>query len=434
MAAILQTEREREALAPLNAERGEVALRRYPYPYDALLAICSDLDETPDRTVYYDIARFLNTTDETPMGTGVGLEVGNSIYFDMPAGQFSYWGTDDPGRAMVREMIRSGHIDCLHSYGDFAKSRDFAERAIEELDRHECKLKVWVDHSKAPSNFGPDIMVGSGDVVDSPVYHADLTIAYGIRYVWRGRTSGVTGQNVPISVASLSHIWEPAHPLGSPRTLAKEAVKVLLGACGNRRWKMYAANRVCRASRLRDGRPIWEFLRSNPYWGGSGLCSTADGMGEVLTQRMLDRLVASRAACILYTHLGKVPDTKCPFGARTQESFRRLAAMQEAGSILVATTHRLLRYLTTRDSLRFHSECERGAMVITIDSLDDPVTGPRLPAHADLDGLTFCTPRVDGVTVKAIGFGQIDAKVHPAGDHSIVTIPWRPLTFPSGGW
>ena len=100
-----------------------VRLRRFPYPYRAMLAICSDLDETPDRHVYWETMKFLNTTEETTMGSGVGLEVGNSIYFDMPPDQFAYWNTDDAGREMVRSLIQSGHIDCLHSYGDLATTR-----------------------------------------------------------------------------------------------------------------------------------------------------------------------------------------------------------------------------------------------------------------------------------------------------------------------
>jgi len=39
-----------------------------PYPYRGMLAICSDLDETPDRNVYWEIMRFLNTTEKTAMG------------------------------------------------------------------------------------------------------------------------------------------------------------------------------------------------------------------------------------------------------------------------------------------------------------------------------------------------------------------------------
>ena len=92
-----------------------VTPRLVPYPFRAMLAICSDLDETPHRGVYRDIARFLNTTETTVMGVGVGLEVGNTIYFDMPPSQFAYWNTDDEGRAMVRALIASGHVDCLPS-------------------------------------------------------------------------------------------------------------------------------------------------------------------------------------------------------------------------------------------------------------------------------------------------------------------------------
>src|SRR5688572_31798501 len=88
-----------------------VGLRRFPHPYRAMLAICSDLDETADAEVYAEQMRFLNTTEETSMGIGVGLEIGNSIYFDMPPGHFAYWNTDDKGRGMVRALkIGRAHV------------------------------------------------------------------------------------------------------------------------------------------------------------------------------------------------------------------------------------------------------------------------------------------------------------------------------------
>src|SRR4051812_9900410 len=89
------------SLAESCSGRMRCALRRLPYPYRAMLAICSDLDETPDRHVYLETMRFLNTQELTTMGNGVGLEVGNTIYFDMPSDQFAYWNTDNTGRAMV---------------------------------------------------------------------------------------------------------------------------------------------------------------------------------------------------------------------------------------------------------------------------------------------------------------------------------------------
>ena len=141
-------------ISEFSTQSNGVVVRRIPYPYAAMLAICSDLDETPNKDIYFEIIRYLNTTGPTRIGRGVKLEIGNTIYFDMPSGQFSYWNTDDAGREMIRALIRSGHIDCLHSYGDLATTRAHADRALNELSRRDCKLEVWVDHGVAPSNLG----------------------------------------------------------------------------------------------------------------------------------------------------------------------------------------------------------------------------------------------------------------------------------------
>src|SRR5687767_7355939 len=105
-------------------------LRAFPYPYRSMLAICSDLDETPTAEVYYRLMEFLNTGRSTAFGPGVDLEIGNSLYFDMAPDQVAYWNTDDRGRAMFRSLIQSGHIDCLHSFGDLADTRQHAARAL----------------------------------------------------------------------------------------------------------------------------------------------------------------------------------------------------------------------------------------------------------------------------------------------------------------
>ena len=228
----------------------EVELRRRPYPYQAMLAICSDLDNTPDWRVYWEIMRFFNTTQTTALGPGVGLEVGNSIYFDMPPDEFAYGNTDDRGRAMVRALVRSGHIDCLHSYGDLATSRRHAGAALDELARHDCHIEVWIDHRVAPTNFGADIMRGVGDVPGDNAYHADLTCGFGVQYVWRGRVTSVIGQGIP---RRLSGVLTGRHPLGSARTLAKEAAKGVLARLGHAKYAMHGPNDVLRRAQL----PRW---------------------------------------------------------------------------------------------------------------------------------------------------------------------------------
>lgn len=361
-------------------------LRRLPYPYRAMLAICSDLDETPDRQVYWEIARFLNTTSTTSMGPGVGLEVGNSIYFDMPPEQFAYWNTDDGGRAMIRDLIRSGHIDCLHSYGDLATTRRHAGRALEELSRHDCHFAVWVDHGVAPSNFGADIMRGWGDVSGSDVYHADLTCGYGIRYLWRGRVTSVIGQDAPRSLAGIFH---GRRPLRSARTVAKELAKGLLACLGSAKYAMHGPNHVLRPIRLRDGRPAWEFMRSNPYWEAVDRGETAEGLVDVLRRSMLDRLVARGGVCILYTHLGKIRSRR--FDSRTCHALALLADYFQQGKILVTTTRRLLDYVHTLREVALRPTVEGQCLRIEI-------TIPTAPPGPGADA-EDCAGRLAGLTV-----------------------------------
>jgi hypothetical protein len=92
-------------------DSGRVGFRDAPqaplFPYRATLAICSDLDETPDHRVYREIVRFLNPLDSTATSPGVGLEVGHTIFLMAPEGEFSYFGTDDTEKELVRALMRS---------------------------------------------------------------------------------------------------------------------------------------------------------------------------------------------------------------------------------------------------------------------------------------------------------------------------------------
>jgi hypothetical protein len=393
-----------------------VIVRLQPYPYRAALAICSDLDETPDRHVYWDIARWLNTTDDDgPMGPGAGLEVGNSLYFDMPPDQFAYWNTDDAGRAMARALVASGHVDCFHSFGDLAL-RAHAGRALDELARHDLRIRVWIDHAVAPTNFGSDIMRGSGDLPGAPAYHADLTCGYGVRFVWRGRVTSVTGQDVR---RRLSTIVTPGHVADSSRALLKEAAKGALARLGSAKYAMHPANATLRPATLRDGRPVLEFLRANPSWRGVDQSATAAGLAEALTGRFLDNLEASGGTCVLYTHLGKITDRARPLPDATRDALRGLAERARGGRVLVTTTSRLLEYREARDTVG----ARVGADGATIQLTPQP--------HHVLDGLTFYVS--DPARARVVASGRELALVRNPPDHTgrpSVSLPWPRLEFP----
>jgi hypothetical protein len=374
--------------------------------------------------------RFLNTTQTTAMGPAVGLEVGNSIYFDMPPDQFAYWNTDDAGRAMVQDLIRSGHIDCLHSYGDLATSRDHARRALDELARRDCRLEVWVDHSRAPTNFGADIMQGHGDEPGHLAYHADLTLSHGVRYVWRGRVTSVPGQNVRPRLVGL---FTPRHPLGSSRTIATEWAKRLLARLGSEKYAMHASNQVLCPIRLWDGATVYEFLRSNPHWGGVSSADTARGIGEVLTEGFLCHLIRREGICILYTHLGKICDPRTPFDASAVAGLRRLAQAFREGSILVTTTRRALGFCRAVREVVFSVTHDGGILRINLETQrGGPLHNDPLPAR-DLDGLTFYVPDPRVCRILLNGEDVRETVCNPP-DHTgrpSISMPWPRLEFPA---
>ena len=403
-------------------------LRRLPFRTSAMLAICSDLDETPDADVYFECMRFLNTTASTRMGRGVGLEIGNSIYFDATPGQFGYWTTDDAGRTTVRALIRSGHIDCLHSYGDHASTRAHAGRALAELARYGCSLQVWIDHAVAPTNFGADIMRGQGDVRGSAAYHADLTCDFGIKYVWRGRVTSVIGQDTAPSTAGL---YRAAHPIRSAVTVAKERAKRALGRAGNLKYRIHSSNAVLRPATLRSGHAVYEFLRANPHWGGVSCGDTAEGLPEVLSERMLARLMEREGITILYTHLGKIRDRHAPFSRPAREALFRLATLAADGRVLVTTTRRVLGYCRALREARVNATAINGGV-----SIDVQMDGVEWDGEAptDLDGLTFSVsdPESTVITVNGRAVHDLVRMPRDAEGQGVVALPWARLDFPAG--
>jgi hypothetical protein len=395
-----------------------------------MLAICSDLDATQDWRTYYEIARFLNTCEQTAFGPGVGLEVGNSIYFDMPKHEFAYWNTDDSGRAMIRDLIHSGHVDCLHSYGGLATTRAHAGKALEEFSRHQCHLAVWVDHSRSPTNFGPDIMCGHGDERGHEAYHADLTRSYGIQYVWRGRVTTVIGQG-----GSRGGIGRFArgHPIASGKAIAKEAVKRLLGRMGEERFRLQSQNAIVAPVTLRDGGQAIEFLRSNPHWSGPGGGATADGFPDVLSRQTLQRLLTSGGTSIVYTHLGIGRRPRGPFSPGTIDAFRGLAECHRAGNILVTTTRRLLDYWVTKSQVSVSAMGSGGKMQVRLSLQGGQAQRSWSAPQAVVAGLTVYVEDPERVDLLVEGV-PVPVGRNPPDEtgRASISIPWPKLQFPLG--
>jgi|GEM_PF-357369 hypothetical protein len=395
----------------------DISIRRFPYPFRAMLAICSDLDGTPDGHVYFSMMKYLNTLEETPLGPGVGLEIGNTIYFDVAPPQFCYWNTSEVGRAMARRLMRSGHIDCLHSFGSRVTTRAEAARALEELEKHNCRLKVWVDHAKVPTNFGSDVTAGSGDIPGSSAYHADLTTDYGIQYIWRGRVTSIIGQDSPRSFRGIACA---NHPIASCNTIFKELIKSLPFYPV---YTMHRTNKLMRETHLRSCHNIKEFMRSNPYWGGVGKGTTADGLPYILSKKTLNSLIKNEGYCILYTHLGSTINQCYPFSSLVKESLSLLSQYASDRKILVTTTRRLLDYYSAMQQIQISVSYVDGLTRVHIIMGEN-----RLP----LDGLSLYV--LDATKTKIyVDDREINKVEINLPDHTgrpSLSIPWKKLEFP----
>jgi len=376
---------------------GKVTLRKFPYPYKAVMTICSDIDGTTTVEEFLEIQKFLNTKEITSMGKGIGLEIGNSfMMYAPPTCAFSYYSAKPENAQIIKKFIKTGYIDFLHSYGEKTDfTRKDAIKAIEELNNNQCKVDVWVDHAETPDNLGDDCTFGLGDHPRSTAYHSDLTLAYGIKFVWLGRVTTVIGQSVPITLKTFFSVYDSRHPVDSFINMIKEFAKNVLAVFGNIKYAMHKNNDLMRITKLDDGQKVYEFSRFDNHWKGVAEGATSKRLAYVISQRTLERLKKVGGYMIVYTHLGLNSDCSQMIAKETQIALRDLASEYETGNIYITTTSKLLDYYLNHKYLNWSYETKGDEIIITITGVEDPVFGSFVPTIQDLQGITFYVPDKD---------------------------------------
>jgi len=398
-----------------HTTEGKVALRRFPYPYKGAMAICSDIDGTTTKEEFLEIQKFLNTEEKTSMGKGVGLDIGNSFMMFAPATcAFSYFSGKRGDKEIIAKFIQEGYIDTLHSYGEKSDfSRQDAVRALEELEKNSNRIEVWVDHAKTMDNLGDDVTFGLGDHPDSIAYHSDLTMAYGIKFVWLGRLTMIAGQSVPITLTTFTNIYGHDHPIHSLVNVVKEFTKNFLAVFGNRKYAMHKDYELIRITKLDDGQKVYEFIRFDNYWKGVATGATSERLAYVISQRTLDRLKRVGGYMIVYTHLGKNSNYSQPIPKETQVALRNLEREYRAGNIYVTTTSKLLNYYVNQKYLNWSFETIGDEIIIRISRVEEPIFDSFVPSIRDLHGITFYVPDKDRTRIYIQAEEIADIKRNP---------------------
>lgn len=396
-----------------------VSLRKFPYPYKAAISISSDVDRNETLDEYMNISNYLNTNQMTSMGKGLGLEIGGSFFFWEPKDQsISYFmGQPEVTHAII-EQIKSGYIDILHSYGkkpDF--KREDAIAAITELKNNNLKIDVWIDHERSVSNMGDDVTFGYGDHLDSDAYHADVTIRYGIRYVWLGRVTMIVGQSVPITPKNFTSIYDPKYPIESAMNVSKEFMKNLLANLGIRKYYVQKYNDLVTVKNLDDSQKVYEFVRFDNYWMGVGTGANANRLSYVISKKTLDRLKDIEGYMIVYTHFGVKTDNSLYIPTGTQSALVNLANEYRMGNIYVTTTSKLLNYHVMHKYMNWKYKEIENYIYLYISDIKDPVIGTYVPKVQQLKGFTFYVPEGKGIRI-FIGENEIkNVRINPK-DHN----------------
>ena len=405
-----------------------VHLRKFPFPYQAALAICSDVDNTPSLETYLAMMDFLNSTRSTPLGEGLGLEVGNSFWFynatDAP--QLSYFATD--GRSPTdfapycRELWESGHLDVLHTWGNFDHGgfqRDFADRATNEIAKYDIKIPVWVNHGNPHNeqNLGGGENA-NGAVPGHPAYHQDLTRMVGCHFFWLGRMTHILGQE------ARRNLFVRAHCLGQELMRRVKYRHVPSSQLFD------PDNRLLLTATLQDGTKVCEFQRWVNAWGETALLDSND-LTIQLRPWYLRSLIRNQGFLVIYTHFCENLSMDQGIPKELHRNLLYLKQLAEEQKLMVTTTSRLLKYREISNGLQFTVQEEDSRCIIeiqdTIDSADERI----FITTADLQGLTFY---VDNPAAVQIHFQDqpviVSCNPRDLTGRNSVSIPWLPLEYP----
>ena len=300
--------------------------------------------------------------------------------------------SDNPyDQKVIIDLIHLGYIDVIHSFNS-AKTREEIKKILEVLSKNNCKLDVWVNHAKAPSNLGSCNWC-LGDNPDSSIYHSDISKKkLGYIFVWMGDVSSILGQGRPLTFTSFFDAFDKSHPFQSLiNNVLKEIVKYILSILGNEKYAMRRYNELVTVTSLDDGQKVFKFMRSGiAYYGIGGRAATAEGLADIIRKDILKKLINVEGYMIIYTHLGK--NQGYPYlSKRTRDALRLLEEAYQRGDIYVTTTAKLLKYYVNRKYLNWHVEFTDQSVNIYIDNISDPVRGTFIPTLEDLSGITFYT-------------------------------------------
>ena len=403
-----------------------ISLRKFPFPYRCALAISSDIDNASSLKNFVQFMEFLNTKRQTKYGTGLDLEIGNSFWFfnGSESSQLSYFegltNTETKMAPIIRSYLKSGHIDSLHSWGNFDQggfNRNYAERCMEICDKYNLKIPVWINHGIGLNHqkIGdyPDMY---GDDPNHSSYHSDILIKIGCEFAWTGKTTHIIGQNANKNIS----------------VLTKEFIQWILKRTKYRNVKdpIYDnGNDLFNPLFLRDGNKIWEFTRYINAWGNAGILDLNE-FADQIQPRVLKRLILNEGIMILYTHFNE--NLFNSISTNLYKNLKLLCDFTIQNDIFITTTARLLKFWELSNFISYDIRNVGKNTIITLNENLHTSLGIKPIENIHLQGLTFYIGLSGSYSIVFKG-EVLNTIINPPDEtgKKSITIPWKKLDYPN---
>ncbi|MCW5198143.1 hypothetical protein VU06_00150 [Desulfobulbus sp. F3] len=374
-----------------------IKIRNFPYPFKSGLAICSDIDEC-DIDNFIKIHRFVNSKK-----TGLGLPIADSFFgATNNPNQISYFDFNGEKRSreaeFIRQAIKDGLIDSLHSWGDFNHAppepiflHSIASKMMEECILYNLKIPVWINHG-SPYNhqnlFSRLCTEYQGDNPSSPLYTMQFIKKIGIKYYWGSElvawplSSRASGRRR----IAINHIKNIAKILFMKYRLVKSSQQITL---------------LSHPTVLRDGSSLIAFNRfaSHPKESERWMAARTS-LRYSLAREVLEQLIQEEGYLLIYVHLAKpVSDKKDIFDKNDENALKLLSDYYNKKTIWVAPTSKILQFKTTIDYIKWKSVDVDGKIFINIIGIEDPINGMYVPPVSELSGICFYSPSVESTEI-----------------------------------
>lgn len=397
----------------------KIKLRKFPYPFSAALAICSDIDACFPMERFLNLQKYLCSSKETFIGRGLGLEIGNSFWFFRNSEHkgISYFEERTSQKTdfapYILELVKSGYLDSLHTYGDFNQGgfeRKYAELAVDEIVKQNMNIKIWINHGNKNNsqNIG-NLSYFKGDEPNNLSYHFDLTKSLGIKYYWISQITHLVGQSASSTIKN--SFRNQVQRLYALKNMGKQI-------------NPFFSNLVMDEYQLRDGNKILAFQRFINPWGKYSF-TDINNLKHQISRNVLNELIANEGYLILYTHLGHNNSSEQIIPKDAQLVFEELTSRYRGGEIFLTTTSRLLQYYEVTQNIKYEIKENGNLKEIHISLSNNEID------EKALQGITFYTD-VPERTVLIFNKKNMHVQINGADKNKMrsISIPWKKLEYP----